>query len=168
VTTTLYKPVGVGGDVSIASTEKPAEKVNRICEAIRQDLERRNADFYANSILTAHVCKRPSEYASALRLLVRLRGPVSDNICRRDIARGRLISFRGRNTEFGQERVEDAVKYIIFLSDANKLFDVALGIYDFGLTLLIGQYSQKVCGHLSRSLGTDILCGPDHDVWWVE
>lgn len=42
------------------------------------------------------------------------------------------------------ERAEDAVKYIIFLSDANKLFDLALGMYDFPLVLMIAQQSQKV------------------------
>jgi elongator complex protein 1 len=42
------------------------------------------------------------------------------------------------------ERAEDAVKYIIFLSDANKLFDLALGMYDFPLVLMIAQHSQKV------------------------
>ena len=41
--------------------------------------------------------------------------------------------------------VEDAVKYVIFLVDANTLFDVALGMYDFALVLLIAQYAQKVC-----------------------
>ena len=40
--------------------------------------------------------------------------------------------------------VEDAVKYIIFLVDAEKLFDTALGMYDFSLVLMIAQHSQKV------------------------
>jgi hypothetical protein len=40
--------------------------------------------------------------------------------------------------------VEDAVKYIIFLVDADTLFDVALGMYDFSLVLLIAQHTQKV------------------------
>jgi len=39
--------------------------------------------------------------------------------------------------------VEEAVKYIIFLVDANKLFNTALGMYDFSLVLLIAQHSQK-------------------------
>ena len=42
------------------------------------------------------------------------------------------------------EIVEDAIKYIIFLSDVNKLYDVALGMYNFQLVLMIAQYSQKV------------------------
>jgi elongator complex protein 1 len=40
--------------------------------------------------------------------------------------------------------VEEAVKYIIFLVDADTLFDVALGMYDFSLVLLIAQHAQKV------------------------
>lgn len=42
------------------------------------------------------------------------------------------------------ELVEEAVKYIIFLADADKLFDTALGMYDFSLVLLIAQHAQKV------------------------
>jgi elongator complex protein 1 len=40
--------------------------------------------------------------------------------------------------------MDDAVKYIIFLVDADTLFDTALGMYDFPLTLLIAQHSQRV------------------------
>jgi elongator complex protein 1 len=40
--------------------------------------------------------------------------------------------------------VEDAIRYIIFLTDVNKLFDVALGMYDFQLVLMVAQFSQKV------------------------
>lgn len=47
------------------------------------------------------------------------------------------------------ELVEEAVKYIIFLVDADKLFDIALGMYDFSLVLMIAQHAQKV-----RSLGS--------------
>jgi IKI3 family len=40
--------------------------------------------------------------------------------------------------------VEDAVNYIIFLVDADTLFNVALGMYDFSLVLMIAQHAQKV------------------------
>lgn len=39
--------------------------------------------------------------------------------------------------------VEDAVKYIIFLVDADQLFDTALGMYDFSLVIMIAQHAQK-------------------------
>lgn len=46
--------------------------------------------------------------------------------------------------ESDAQLVEDAVRYVIFLVDADKLFDIALGMYDFTLVLLIAQHSQKV------------------------
>lgn len=40
---------------------------------------------------------------------------------------------------------EDALKYLLFLVDVNKLYDVALGMYDFQLVLMVAEKSQKVC-----------------------
>ena len=39
---------------------------------------------------------------------------------------------------------EDAVEYLGFLTDLDRLYDVALGLYDFALVLLVAQRSQKV------------------------
>ena len=52
-------------------------------------------------------------------------------------------------SESDSDAVEDAVKYIIFLIDADQLFNTALGMYDFALVLMIAQQSQKVCCHFS-------------------
>ncbi|KAF8661467.1 hypothetical protein AX16_001304 [Volvariella volvacea WC 439] len=94
------------------------EKIATLCDAIRGELERVNLVKYINSILTAYVVKSPPDHESALNVLHRLR-------------------------ETDPNVVEDAVKYIIFLADADKLFDVALGMYDFSLVLLIAQFAQK-------------------------
>jgi len=53
-------------------------------------------------------------------------------------------------TESDPQAVEDAVRYIIFLVDPDKLFDIALGMYDFSLVLLIAQNSQKVESNLTH------------------
>lgn len=45
--------------------------------------------------------------------------------------------------------IEEAVKYIIFLVDAEKLFDTALGMYDFSLVLMIAQHARKVSENVS-------------------
>ena len=39
---------------------------------------------------------------------------------------------------------EDALKFLLFLVDVNKMYDVALGMYDFQLVLLVAEKSQKV------------------------
>ncbi|KAK4705712.1 elongator complex protein 1, partial [Phenoliferia sp. Uapishka_3] len=114
VTLTMYKPL-------LPSGIKPADastKINMVCDLVRAELEKRDVFHYANTILTTHVRQQPPDYESALRVLVDLKS--------RDA-----------------ERAEEAVKYIIFLSDANKLFDLALGLYDFPLVLMIAQQSQK-------------------------
>ncbi|GAA5975319.1 hypothetical protein JCM5350_006430 [Sporobolomyces pararoseus] len=120
VTKSMYKSVlGVGAPSSSGLVSSVSEnKINTICDLVKEDLEQRDVFNYANSILTAHVRKQPPAYEDALNLLADLK--VKD-----------------------AERAEDAVKYIIFLSDANKLFDLALGMYDFTLVLMIAQHSQK-------------------------
>lgn len=54
------------------------------------------------------------------------------------------VRFDNSLSDIDPNLVEEAVKYIIFLVDADKLFDTALGMYDFSLVLLIAQHSQKV------------------------
>ena len=39
---------------------------------------------------------------------------------------------------------EEALKYILFLVDVDRLYDVALGMYDFQLVLMVAERSQKV------------------------
>ncbi|CAG8467741.1 8600_t:CDS:10 [Gigaspora rosea] len=46
-------------------------------------------------------------------------------------------------TDQDMDLAEDAIKFAIFLVDADRLFDVALGLYDFGLVLMVAQQSQK-------------------------
>jgi elongator complex protein 1 len=84
--------------------------------------------------LTTHACKQPADYESALRLLLQLQGQL----------RLSRILVSADHVADHAEIVEDAVKYIIFLSDVNKLYDVALGMYNFQLVLMVAQYSQKV------------------------
>ena len=45
-----------------------------MCDGIRQELEKTSVSTYINSILTAHVMKRPSDHESGLAELLRLRG----------------------------------------------------------------------------------------------
>ena len=39
---------------------------------------------------------------------------------------------------------EEALKYLLFLVDVNLTYDVALGMYDFQLVLMVAEKSQKV------------------------
>ncbi|KAL0568757.1 putative elongator complex protein 1 [Marasmius crinis-equi] len=103
---------------SVGQGSQSPETIGSLCDSLRTQLEQKDLKKYVNSILTAHVVKSPPDHEAGLTLLLRL-----------------------RNTD--PSLVEDAVKYIIFLVDANKLFDTALGMYDFSLVLMIAQHSQR-------------------------
>ncbi|KAI0090814.1 pol II transcription elongation factor [Irpex rosettiformis] len=103
---------------SIGQGTLPDAVVNGLCDGIRTELEKKDLKTYINSVLTAHVMKRPSDHEAGLASLLVLR-------------------------ETEPQLVEDAVKYIIFLVDADRLFDIALGMYDFSLVLMIAQHAQK-------------------------
>jgi hypothetical protein len=57
--------------------------------------------------------------------------------------------------------VENAIKYIIFLTNVNQLYDVALGMYDFKLVLMIAQYSQKVSKTFAAKGEAERYTGPE-------
>ncbi|KAG8811746.1 hypothetical protein FRC19_003616 [Serendipita sp. 401] len=94
------------------------EVTTQICDRIRDRLQTKDPIKYINTILTSYVVETPPQYEAAL---------------------AHLHSLRDGSSQI----VEDAVRYIIFLVDADKLFDVALGMYDFALVLLIAQHSQR-------------------------
>ena len=114
--------------------------VTQICDAVREELEKKDLKKYVNSILTAHVMKRPPDHEAGLALLLRLKGFIEPPVSPKAY---QLISI---HAESEPDLVEDAVKYIIFLVDADRLFDTALGMYDFSLVLMVAQHAQKVNG----------------------
>lgn len=124
VTRTLYKPLSSQtsasdpSPLSATATATTQSKVNKVCDAIRVELEALDSRKYVQSILTTYVRKVPADYEAGLSLLLRLK-------------------------ESDPETAEEAVKYIIFLADADKLFDVALGMYDYTLTLMIAQHAKR-------------------------
>lgn len=42
------------------------------------------------------------------------------------------------------EQAEDAIEHMCFLTDAHRLYNHALGVYDLELTLLVAQQAQMV------------------------
>ena len=63
----------------------PDDLVSRICDKIRVELERRDLKKYVNSVLTAHVVKRPPDHEAGLALLLRLKGEILIALCEADV-----------------------------------------------------------------------------------
>ncbi|KAL1960232.1 hypothetical protein VTO42DRAFT_8775 [Malbranchea cinnamomea] len=104
----------VTGGVSISSKDN---KVNRICDGFLSALSGR-IDTNLQNLVTAHVCKSPPDLDAGLQLVAKLR-------------------------KQSVEQAEEAVEHMCFLTDANRLFDNALGLYDLELTLMVAQQAQK-------------------------
>lgn len=108
-------------NIQTAASTTPllSNKVNRICSAVIKELNLVDPLKYLNSILTGHVRKTPPDYSSALSMLLKFKNEGQTSL------------------------VESSISYIIFLSDGDELFKVALGMYDFTLALLVAQHSSK-------------------------
>ena len=100
--------------------EESLGKINLICDLIVTTLEDLDEEKYFNSILTGLSRKCPPDLESATKRILHL-----------------------KDTK-GSDYADEAIKYLIFLADPNKLFDFALGAYDLELVVMVAQNSQKV------------------------
>jgi len=93
-------------------------------------------DTNLQNLVTAHVCKSPPDLEAGLQLVARLRGkcPPATLAC----------PLTYRITEKSSEQAEEAIEHMCFLTDANRLYDYALGLYDLELALLVAQQAQRV------------------------
>ncbi|PWW72432.1 IkappaB kinase complex, IKAP component [Tuber magnatum] len=102
----------------IGTINRSESKVNRICDAFLNVLLPKRLSSNLQNIVTAYVCKTPPDHDAALLLIGDLRAK-------------------------SPELAEEAIQHVCFLSDMNKLYDNALGLYDLELTLAVAQQSQK-------------------------
>lgn len=117
VTQTLYQPLE--DQKSGSAVSELGSKVNKLCAAFITELAALNDNRrWVNSILTAHVKKTPADYEPALLMLKDLK-------------------------DSDPQLVDSAIEYIIFLAPFDSLFNVALGMYDLTLALMIAQHSKK-------------------------
>lgn len=126
VTKTLYKDTSVTDttesalappEISKSSTGTAANKINSICAALITALTPRGPAYLQN-VITARVCTRPPDLEAALTLI--------SNLHKDD-----------------EEEADLAVSHLCFLTDAHRLYDAALALYDLELTLLVAQNAQR-------------------------
>ncbi|XP_075979445.1 elongator complex protein 1 [Anticarsia gemmatalis] len=123
VTKTMYAS-------SYASKDKATNgvdtKIQKICDIVREHLKKRSdSDSKVLPLLTTFVKKNTVE----------------------DMEKALLIIKELKVQESGGSKLpvgsDEALKYLLYMVDVNNLFDVALGMYDFDLVLLVANKSQK-------------------------
>ncbi|CAH2982016.1 unnamed protein product [Chilo suppressalis] len=124
VTKTMYASSYNGNLDKVRSDT--SSKVNILCDILKLHLNQRSdSESKILPILTAFVKKNTEhELENALTLIKELK----------------LKESGGSKLPVGSE---EALKYLLYMVDVNKLFDVALGMYDFDLVLQVANKSQK-------------------------
>lgn len=105
-----------------ASGNARSGKVDTVCDAIRQALEQMGADKFRLAILTTLVRKSEPQLQKALEM---------------------VWSLRAKGEKRDGVSAEEALKYLLFLVDVNKMYDAALATYNFDLVLMVAEKSQK-------------------------
>src|SRR4051812_12505374 len=96
---------------------------------------------YALSMVTCYACKSIPELENAIMLVREIRDSRTFPVFKLTV----LIILK--NIRVGEKVIvsaEEVLKYTIFLVDADKLYDVALGLYDFDLVTMVASKTQKV------------------------
>jgi hypothetical protein len=111
-------------------------------------------DRFLLSILTTYVKKSPPELEQVLQLIRALRGITSLHVTYHSHVKDSPSSSPSVEASQQQVTAEKALKYVCWLVDVDKLYDIALGMYDFELVLMVAQKSQKVHPVVGESIVT--------------
>ncbi|KAK2177216.1 hypothetical protein NP493_613g03011 [Ridgeia piscesae] len=115
VTKVMYSAAYNNSEERSRSQDDGPRKVDIVSDHIRGALERIDASKYLLSILTAMVRRTTPHLQAALDKIKSL----------------------------PKDCVKEALDYLLFLVDVDALYNVALGMYDFDLVLLVAQSSHK-------------------------
>ncbi|KAF9422466.1 hypothetical protein HW555_001864 [Spodoptera exigua] len=124
VTKTMYSSSYAGKPEKLKSEVDC--KVQKICDIVREYLKKRSdKETKILPLLTTFVKKNTiKDLESALLIIKELK----------------IQESGGSKLPVGSD---EALKYLLYMVDVNQLFDVALGMYDFDLVLLVAYKSQK-------------------------
>ncbi|KAL6043697.1 Elongator complex protein 1 [Balamuthia mandrillaris] len=124
-----------GADSSSRPITENQSKVNLVCDTLREAFNKLDSKRYLLPIVTTYVRKQPSQLEEALLLIRKLRDEQPVQV---------LDPFgEQEKVQRSGPTAESALKYLICLVNVNQLYDVALGTYDFELTIMVAQQSQK-------------------------
>jgi len=111
-------------------------KVTALCHSLRTAISALHlSNSLLLSVITSYIRSDPPLLVDTLRLIQDLKGKIPAKP-----HKAPHISLPSRDKTV---YAEDALKYACWLTDANKLYDVALGTYDLELVLMVAQHTVK-------------------------
>lgn len=126
VTKTMYESSYATKSKMLTPVVSSDCKIKAVCNIVKEHLEKRlDRDTKILPILTTFVKKNTVEDLEKALIIIK------------DL---KVQELSGSKLPVGSD---EALKYLLYMVDVNNLFDVALGMYDFDLVLLIANKSQK-------------------------
>lgn len=93
-----------------------ADKVDTVCDLLREKMSHLDRQVYLNALLLTYIKKSKPEIDEALQVV-------------KDLSSGKMR--------------DSAIKFMLYVVSVNKLFDEALGTYDFDILLMVASKSNK-------------------------
>ena len=122
VTKTMYS-INYIKEVNINETSKyNISKVDNICICVRKAMIEVDKLKFLLPILTSYVKMTTNEIDVAIKLIQEMK--MSSDICTKT-------------------KAEEGLRHLLYIADADSLFNVALGTYDFELVMMVFEKSQK-------------------------
>ncbi|OXU28995.1 hypothetical protein TSAR_015024 [Trichomalopsis sarcophagae] len=103
--------------------ESVSGKVEAVCEVLRKIMEQNSNDFVQPILISLVKNQKKVGLENALKKIKQLKA--QENVNQQGFS------------------AEEALKYLLYMVDVNVLYDIALGMYDFELVMLVAQKSQK-------------------------
>lgn len=138
VTKTLYPRTLLAGhpdkelgekDASVAPVEY---KMDRVCRAVREVLVGLGENHYFLSIITSYVKMSRPDLETVLTMIMKLKESQQKQ--------PPALGVKGPN---GVVTAARALKYTAYFVDINELYDIALGMYNLPLVIMVAEKSQK-------------------------
>ncbi|XP_058806417.1 putative elongator complex protein 1 [Phymastichus coffea] len=98
------------------------KNIEEICAVLREIMERDSDNFLQPILISLVKSKKTIGLENALR---------------------RVKQLRSKHETCSGGSPEEALKYLLYMVDVSVLYDVALGMYDFELVMLVAQKSQR-------------------------
>lgn len=111
-------------------------KVTTVCLGLRTAISALNlTNCLLLSVITSFIRSEPPLLVDTLRLVQELKGKM--------MAKPHKAPHISQQSKDKTVYAEDALKYACWLTDPNKLYDVALGTFDLELVLMVAQHTVK-------------------------
>ncbi|KAK9849951.1 hypothetical protein WJX84_009719 [Apatococcus fuscideae] len=132
----------VEGVTASSSQAVPGDKVEVVSTAIREALQAASSDAYLRPIVTSHAINGDLEGALAA-IKAAKEAQLQTSGTAPGLANGHVQEGEDEDIAAGMPTAEDGMRHLLLVTDFEKLYRAALGMYDLELAFMVVAHSQR-------------------------